>query len=133
MKAHSINGSCMTYTIRRFQSRKKSHSRLWNSWLLVLALCLAAGIDGIKNKIQPDAELRENVFELTEQDKKRLGIESLPADLHEAVECLKSDDFIREILGEHIYDKYIEAKEAEWNDYRAAVTQWEIDEYLYKF
>lgn len=100
---------------------------------LVLALCLAAGIDGIKNKIQPDAELRENVFELTEQDKKRLGIESLPADLHEAVECLKSDDFIREILGEHIYNKYIEAKEAEWNDYRAAVTQWEIDEYLYKF
>ena len=100
---------------------------------LVLALCLAAGIDGIKNKVQPDAELRENVFELTEQDKKRLGIESLPADLHEAVECLKSDDFIREILGEHIYDKYIEAKEAEWNDYRAAVTQWEIDEYLYKF
>ena len=100
---------------------------------LVLALCLAAGLDGIKNKIQPDAELRENVFELTEQDKKRLGIESLPADLHEAVECLKSDDFIREILGEHIYNKYIEAKEAEWNDYRAAVTQWEIDEYLYKF
>ena len=100
---------------------------------LVLALCLAAGIDGIKNKIQPDTELRENVFELTEQDKKRLGIESLPADLHEAVECLKSDDFIREILGEHIYNKYIEAKEAEWNDYRAAVTQWEIDEYLYKF
>ena len=100
---------------------------------LVLALCLAAGIDGIKNKVQPDAELRENVFELTEQDKKRLGIESLPADLHEAVECLKSDDFIREILGEHIYNKYIEAKEAEWNDYRAAVTQWEIDEYLYKF
>ena len=100
---------------------------------LVLALCLAAGLDGIKNKIQPDTELRENVFELTEQDKKRLGIESLPADLHEAVECLKSDDFIREVLGEHIYDKYIEAKEAEWNDYRAAVTQWEIDEYLYKF
>ena len=100
---------------------------------LVLALCLAAGLDGIKNKIQPDAELRENVFELTEQDKKRLGIESLPADLHEAVECLKSDDFIREILGEHIYNKYIEAKEAEWNDYRAAVTKWEIDEYLYKF
>ena len=100
---------------------------------LVLALCLAAGLDGIKNKIQPDAELRENVFELTEQDKKRLGIESLPADLHEAVECLKSDDFIREILGEHIYNKFIEAKEAEWNDYRAAVTQWEIDEYLYKF
>ena len=100
---------------------------------LVLALCLAAGLDGIKNKIQPDTELRENVFELTEQDKKRLGIESLPADLHEAVECLKSDDFIREVLGEHIYNKYIEAKEAEWNDYRAAVTQWEIDEYLYKF
>ena len=70
---------------------------------------------------------------MTEADKERLGIESLPADLHEAVEELKADDFVREVLGEHIYNKYIEAKEAEWKEYRSAITQWEIDEYLYKF
>ena len=100
---------------------------------LVLAVCLAAGLDGIKNKIEPDAELRENVFELTEDDKERLGIESLPADLHEAVEELKADEFIKDVLGSHISNKYVEAKEAEWNEYRSAITQWEIDEYLYKF
>ena len=79
---------------------------------LVLALCLAAGIDGIKNKIQPDDRSFVRMY-LSSQNriKRDSGIESLPADLHEAVECLKSDDFIREVLGEHIYDKYIEAKE----------------------
>ena len=73
------------------------------------------------------------MFELTEDDKERLGIESLPADLHEAVEELKADEFIKDVLGSHISNKYVEAKEAEWNEYRSAITQWEIDEYLYKF
>ncbi len=100
---------------------------------LVLAVCLAAGLDGIKNKIEPDKELRENVFELTKQDKERLGIESLPTDLHDAVEEFKKNKFIQNVLGEHISTKYIEAKEAEWEAYRAHVTQWELDEYLYKF
>ena len=100
---------------------------------LVLALCLAAGLDGIKNKIEPDAELRENVFELTDEDKERLKIESLPADLHEAVEELKKDEFIQSVLGSHISGKYIEAKEAEWNEYRTQISDWEIEEYLYKF
>lgn len=100
---------------------------------LVLAVCLAAGLDGIENKILPGSELRENVFELTEADKEKLGIESLPSDLHEAVEELKKDDFVKSVLGDHISNKYIEAKTTEWNEYRAAVSQWEIDEYLYKF
>ena len=89
--------------------------------------------DGIKDKIEPDAELRENVFELTDEDKERLKIESLPADLHEAVEELKKDEFIQSVLGSHISGKYIEAKEAEWNEYRTQISDWEIEEYLYKF
>lgn len=99
---------------------------------LALAVCLAAGIDGIKNKIEPPEEVRENVYELSEAEKLEKNIESLPADLHAAVEELKKDIFVQEVLGRHITEKYVEAKEAEWMQYRTQVTDWEVEEYLYK-
>ena len=97
-----------------------------------LAVCLAAGIDGIRNKIEPPEEVPENVYELKEEEKASRGIESLPADLHAAICELQKDAFIKEVLGEHISSKLIEAKEAEWMQYRTQVTGWEIEEYLYK-
>ena len=99
---------------------------------LALAVCLAAGIDGIRNKIEPPEEVTENVYELKEEEKASRGIESLPADLHAAICELQKDAFIKEVLGEHISSKLIEAKEAEWMQYRTQVTGWEIEEYLYK-
>jgi len=99
---------------------------------LALAVCLAAGIDGIRNKIEPPEEVPENVYELKEEEKASRGIESLPADLHAAICELQKDAFIKEVLGEHISSKLIEAKEAEWMQYRTQVTGWEIEEYLYK-
>ena len=99
---------------------------------LALAVCLAAGMDGIKNKIEPPAEVPENVYALDAADKKDRGIESLPADLHAAVKALKEDSFVRNVLGTHISEKYMEAKDAEWMQYRTQVTAWEINEYLYK-
>ena len=99
---------------------------------LALAVCLAAGIDGIRNKIEPPEEVPENVYELKEKEKASRGIESLPADLHAAICELQKDAFIKEVLGEHISSKLIEAKEAEWMQYRTQVTGWEIEEYLYK-
>ena len=92
----------------------------------------AAGIDGIKNQIEPPAEIRENIFELSSEQKRQMNIESLPADLHEAVEELKKDTFVQEVLGQHVTEKYVEAKEAEWMQYRTQVTDWEVEEYLYK-
>ena len=83
-----------------------------------LAVCLAAGIDGIRNKIEPPEEVPENVYELKEEEKASRGIESLPADLHAAICELQKDAFIKEVLGEHISSKLIEAKEAEWMQYR---------------
>lgn len=62
----------------------------------------------------------------------KLGIESLPADLSEALKELERDEYIKAILGKHIAEKYVEAKKAEWANYRAQVTEWEISEYLYK-
>lgn len=99
---------------------------------LALAVCLAAGLDGIRNQTMPPKGVQGNVFELTPEDKERLAIDSIPADLHEAVEEFKKDELIQSVLGEHISRKFVEAKDAEWTQYRAQVTPWEIEEYLYK-
>ena len=99
---------------------------------LTLAVCLAAGLDGIRNQIAPPDAISANVFELTAEEKEKLAIEAIPEDLNAAMEELKKDTFIQEVLGEHIVTKYVEAKHEEWVHYRAQVTKWEIDEYLYK-
>ncbi len=99
---------------------------------LLLALCLAAGLDGIKHQMTPPKAVNGNIFELTEREMKRAKIESIPANLHQAIVAMEADPFIKETLGTHVYTKYVEAKKAEWDDYRKQVTQWEIDEYLYK-
>lgn len=99
---------------------------------LLLALCLAAGLDGIKNKIEPPKAVNSNIFELSEKEMKKAKIESLPSSLHQAIKEMEADPFIREVLGDHVFSKYVEAKRAEWENYRLQVTQWEIDEYLYK-
>ena len=99
---------------------------------LVLAVCLEAGLDGIRNQITPPDAVTENVFEMQLQQRAKLGIESLPGDLEQAVEELEKDDYIKSVLGGHITEKYLEAKKAEWADYRAQVTEWEIEKYLDK-
>lgn len=99
---------------------------------LALAVCLAAGLDGIKNKLTPPASIDKNLFDLSKAEREALGVKSLPSTLAEAVEKMEHSDFVREVLGEHISQKYIEAKRSEWEAYRDQVTQWEIDQYLYR-
>ena len=100
---------------------------------LTLAVCLKAGLDGIANKIEPPARVDCNIYTMTEKERKALGIEHLPGTLMEAIEELKKDPFILDVLGEHVAEKYIAAKEKEWQQYRAYVSQWEIGEYLYRY
>ena len=99
---------------------------------LVLAVCLAAGLDGIKNKIEPPASVNSNIYELTEEEKKKIGLERLPENLSEAVKELEKSEFICQILGEHIVKNFCKAKKAEWEEYTNQVTQWELDQYLYR-
>lgn len=99
---------------------------------LTLAVCLQAGLDGIRNRIEPPAAITENVYEMRLSQKHELGIEELPADLGEALEAFEQDEYLKEVLGKHITEKYVAAKRAEWADYRSQVTSWEIDHYLYK-
>ena len=100
---------------------------------LVLALCLAAGLDGLKNKVEVPESVDCNIYEMTPGERRAAGIENMPADLKEAVDCLVADEFLCSVLGEHITTKYVEAKMKEWENYTTRVSQWEIDEYLYKY
>lgn len=100
---------------------------------LVLACCLAAGLDGIKNKLEVPKSVDCNIYEMTPEERKAAGVETLPENLIEAVECMKKDEVICNVLGSHILSKYVEAKEKEWDEYRTQVTQWEVEQYLYKF
>ncbi len=100
---------------------------------LTLAVCLMAGLDGIANQLEPPAAINENIFAMTQEERERAGIENLPYSLMAAVEELEKDEFIRGVLGKHISEKYIAAKWDEWNRYHPQVSQWEIQEYLYRY
>ena len=100
---------------------------------LTLALCLAAGLDGIRRGLKPPCSTDENIFELTEDEREARGIESLPSDLKQAVRAFKKDPLMRETLGDHIFNKYVEHKTDEWNEYKIRVTQWELDRYLERY
>ena len=99
---------------------------------LAMAVCLRAGLDGIKRKLQVPPSVDTNIFELTHDEKKARHIHSLPANLREAVLAMEESDFMREVLGDHVFDRYTTAKMNEWDEYTKQVTVWEIDNYLYK-
>jgi glutamine synthetase len=97
---------------------------------LSLAVQLASGLDGIRRKIEPPEPVNKNIFELSVRERRRYRIQELPRDLGEAIELLKKDRLIREVLGDHVYAHFVAAKEQEWADYIAQVHDWEIERYL---
>mgnify|MGYP000576777918 FL=1 len=99
---------------------------------LTLALCLMAGLEGIRNHIEPPASVDRNIFEMSEEERREMNIEALPGTLIEAVNEMEQDAFVQEVLGKHVAEHYIAAKKAEWHRYRSQVTDWEINEYLYR-
>ena len=100
---------------------------------LALAACLAAGLDGIKNHIELPEPVVQNIYAMDEETIKERGIDHLPETLGEAIDEFEEDVFLRNVLGDHIFYKYLEAKKEEWNVFRSQVTDWEIGEYLYKY
>ncbi len=97
---------------------------------LAIAAALTAGLDGIKNKISPPAEMAANIYNMTAAERESAGIRSLPGSLAEAVKELKHNEVMKKMLGEHVFNKFIQGKQMEWDDYRTRVSQWEIDSYL---
>lgn len=97
---------------------------------LAIAACLKAGLDGIKNGLVPPPPCDRNIYQMNEDERLKLGILSLPGSLEEAINELVADEVILSALGKHIVSKYVEAKNAEWDQYRTQVHHWEVDKYL---
>lgn len=97
---------------------------------LAFAAMLEAGMDGMKNKIDPGDPTELDVFELNSGDLDKLGIETLPSSLWEAYHALEEDEVVKASMGEHVYSKFMELKKKEWDDYRIQVFQYELERYL---
>ncbi len=95
-----------------------------------IAAQLAAGLDGIKRRIDPGDPVMKDVYALSEAERRQLGIGELPTSLKEAIECLESDELMRRTLGSHIYDAFVEIKTSEWNQYSLYITPWEFMKYF---
>ncbi len=100
---------------------------------LALAICLKAGLDGIRNKMTPPEQVYTSIFSMTPEERAAKGIENLPASLEEALTEMRNDPMALDVMGDHIFERYIEAKTAEWDNYRTRISQWEIDEYLLRY
>ncbi len=99
---------------------------------LLFASCLAAGLDGIRNELPIPESVEGNIYEMSKNELEERGIEAIPSNLSKACHYFEDDEFMKQVLGEHVHAKYLDAKRKEWNRFREQVTEWEIEEYLYK-
>ncbi|KAF0468182.1 type I glutamate--ammonia ligase [Pediococcus pentosaceus] len=100
---------------------------------LAIASVLEAGLDGIRNKIEPEDSVDRNIYRMNIQERNEEHITDLPSTLHNALKEFQNDDVMRKALGDHIFQSFLEAKKLEWASYRQEVTQWERDQYLEMF
>ncbi|MFO7577090.1 MAG: type I glutamate--ammonia ligase [Pelovirga sp.] len=97
---------------------------------LAFAMMLKSGLDGVVNKLTAPAAVNVDIYQMSKTEMQSAKIDSLPASLEEAIAAFRSNPISKEALGEHIFNKYIEGKEQEWDAYRTAVTDWEIATYM---
>jgi glutamine synthetase len=100
---------------------------------LAAALALAAGLEGIREGLSPGKPQERNLYELTEAERKKMGISFLPRTLQEAIHAFDADPFIEEVIGQELKTEFIKYKQQEWNDYHQAISDWEIERYTHLF
>jgi len=97
---------------------------------LALAVTLKSGLEGIREKIDPGPQTFNNIFTMTQEEKRKCGIQELPRSLEEALNCLEQDELVCSALGDHVLERFIDAKRIEIAQYREVVHDWERDRYL---
>ncbi|MFC2017348.1 glutamine synthetase family protein [Chloroflexota bacterium] len=97
---------------------------------LAFSVMLAAGLEGIEKEYKVPTPVEENVYEMTEEERQKRGIATLPASLLEAIELTEKSEVVRRALGDHVFDAFIKNKKIEWNQYRIQVTEYELKKYL---
>ena len=100
---------------------------------LAFAVMIAAGLDGVERGLQLGEPVEESLFEMDAETIAAKGIRELPGTLGEAIDELEKDAVVRDALGDHVYDHFVAAKRAEWDDYRTQVSDWEVERYLDTF
>jgi glutamine synthetase len=100
---------------------------------LAAALVLAAGLEGVREKLNPGEPHHENLYELSPAELEKIGVQELPRTLGEAVDAFAADPFVEKILGPELRNEFIKYKRAEWEEYHQSVSQWEIDRYARLF
>jgi len=97
---------------------------------LTFAVMLAAGLEGIEKGYEPPTPVEENVYEMTEEERRKKGIGTLPASLWEAIQLTEKSELVRKALGDHVFEAFIKNKKIEWDQYRTQVTDYELKRYL---
>jgi len=97
---------------------------------LTFAVMLQAGLEGIEQGYQLEDPMELNLYELTDEERAKMGIQTLPESLGEAISIAEKSELLNKALGDHVFSRFIELKKKEWNDYRVQLTQWELDRYL---
>lgn len=97
---------------------------------LALAVMLASGLDGIRNQLTLTSPVNQNIYTMEDSEKERLGIVSLPSSLQEALDELCKDEVLTEVLGSHALERFVAAKQIEWDQFRIQVHPWEREQYL---
>ncbi len=100
---------------------------------LAFAAILEACLDGIRNKIDPPEVVEANIYKLSNRERRKQKITSLPGSLAEALDCMERSLVARAALGEHIFNEFLTSKQNEWDSFRTYVSQWEIDKYLARY
>jgi glutamine synthetase len=97
---------------------------------LQFAVMLAAGLDGIKNNLEVQAPTNSNIYKMTPEEMSKLNIPTLPGSLGDAIDEFSQSTLMRETLGDHVFERFVEIKRKEWDKYRTQVTKWELDKLL---
>src|SRR5687767_8069930 len=97
---------------------------------LALAVMLRSGLDGIERELDPGPPVNKNIYKMSHRERRHLRIDDLPASLNEALDEFEKDALVKDTLGEHIFNHFLEAKREEWADYIRHVSPWEMDRYL---
>ncbi|MFH1640488.1 MAG: glutamine synthetase family protein [Candidatus Omnitrophota bacterium] len=97
---------------------------------LTFAAMLCAGLEGIEKGYKAPAPMEQNLYHLTDAERKEKGIETLPDSLGTAIAMTEESELVKKILGDHIFPRFIELKKKEWNEYRIQVPQFELEKYL---
>ncbi|WP_173916427.1 type I glutamate--ammonia ligase [Halobacillus sp. Marseille-Q1614] len=100
---------------------------------LAMAVLLAAGLDGVENKLEAPSPVDRNIYVMNKKEREAHGVQDLPATLYDALEELQKDEIMVQALGEHLFEHFVEAKEIEWDMFRTQVHPWEREQYIQQY